>query len=77
MAKDRDLELSPGMTVSRSTKRFGILFYIDVAVRRWEAFTGQAANLEGNGRGRPRRHHMRSESGTANPMNLIVWPGSD
>jgi hypothetical protein len=24
--------------------------YIDVAVRRWEAFTGQQATLEGDGR---------------------------
>ncbi|MCK8353440.1 hypothetical protein LXA26_18260, partial [Erwinia amylovora] len=24
--------------------------YVDVAVRRWEAFTGQTATLDGNGR---------------------------
>lgn len=25
--------------------------YVDVAVRRWENFTGQVATLEGDGRG--------------------------
>lgn len=39
--------------------------YVDVAVKRWQAFTGQVATLEGDGRSFTEVEHERNQTGTA------------
>ena len=39
--------------------------YVDVAVKRWQAFTGQVASLEGDGRSFTEVEHERNQTGTA------------
>jgi DNA modification methylase len=39
--------------------------YVDVAVKRWQAFTGQVATLEGDGRSFTEVEHERNQTGAA------------
>lgn len=36
--------------------------YVDVAVKRWQAFTGQVATLEGDGRSFTEVEHERNQT---------------
>lgn len=46
-------------------------FYVDVAIRRWQAFAGQVASQEGNGRSFAEVAEQRGVAGTNEPHGPV------